>query len=111
MACAVGKDYGRVELIKDRTIDDAVAPELRSPVNDTMSDALRCGHFQVGQQPRDADNRVLLAGQRSILRGATRSLSSLPRGRRPPPCRSIPPHRRSVAVLLKHVRGRAELEG
>ena len=62
-----GKDYGRVELIEDRIIDDAVVPELRSPVHDTMPDALWCGHFQVGQQPCDADNRVLLAGQRRAL--------------------------------------------
>jgi hypothetical protein len=62
-----GKGYGRVELIEDRLIDDAVVLELRAAVHDTMPDALRCGHFQVGQQPGYADNRVLLAGQRSAL--------------------------------------------
>ncbi len=57
-----GKSHGRVELIEDRIIDDAVVPELRSPVHDAMPDALRGGHFQVGKQPCDADNRVFLAG-------------------------------------------------
>ena len=39
----------------------------RAPMYDAMPDALRCGHFHVGQQPSHADDRVFLSAQCSAL--------------------------------------------
>ena len=46
----------------DRIINEAMLPELRSAMHDSMPDGGRCRHFGVGKKSSDANDRFLLAG-------------------------------------------------
>ena len=66
------------KLTYDQIINEAVLPELRSAMHDSMSDGGRCRHFGVGKKSSDADDRFPLAGNGYRL-GEQRIVARIPR--------------------------------
>ena len=52
---------GRFELLQDQIIDDAMLPELRPAMHDSMPDGGRRRHSGLGKKSSDADDRFPLA--------------------------------------------------
>ena len=67
----------RFELPQDQFVNQAMLPELRSAMHNTMPDRGWCRHFGVVEKPSDADDRFPLAGNGCCLGRATRFRASL----------------------------------
>jgi hypothetical protein len=55
------------KVAQDRIVDNAMLPQRRSAMHDSMPDRGRCRHLGVGKQSSDADDRFPLAGDRYCL--------------------------------------------